>query len=250
MRATSSGERGFRGLALGLGTGFAASTAFSAACSRWMRSSSVLSMRFSARESRAISSDDAGSSRLARLPHGVDRHRPQVLDEHQRQLALRAVAELLHPRLDHAVGLLPLLDQRARVLGIAADGRARAVLALGPDACGDLVDGGAVCDGRIDGLADIGRQLGDGGAPERGVGGGRLGLGGFVLHGGALLAGCVLTHPAMLPHAVRPVHRTMFRGVCPPVPAQHSVMPGFIPGIHVLCLYSTKTRGWPERVRP
>ena len=55
MRATISGESPFRGL------GFAASAAFRAACSRWTRSLSVPSMRFSTSESRARSAGETGS---------------------------------------------------------------------------------------------------------------------------------------------------------------------------------------------
>ena len=136
----------------------------------------------------------------------------QGLDQDAPNVAFRSLAERLRPRLDGAVGLLLLADQVAHVLGVAADGRARAVLALGPDAGCDLVDGGAVRDGLIHGLAEFGRQALDGGAAERP---GRCALGGFVLHGVAMLSGCFLTHPAMLPAPPHPVHRTMVRGPGP-----------------------------------
>ena len=45
---------------------------------------------------------------------------------------------------------------------------------------------------------------------------GRCALWGFVLHGVAVLAGCSLAHPAMLPRAAHTVHRTMVLGPLPP----------------------------------
>ena len=177
MAATASGERPFlTGAWPAPGAALAAS--FAAARSRSRRSLSVPSMRLRTSARRASSAVDTGSSRRLRSAR-AESQRPQGLDQDEPRPALRTRAERTHPRLVGAVGLLLLADQVAHVLDVAADGRARARAALRPDAGRDLVDGGAVCDGRIDGLAQGGRQPRDGGAPERR---GCRGLSGFVLH--------------------------------------------------------------------
>ena len=160
MRATVSGESPLRGL------GFAASAAFCAACSPLDAElvGALDALQHEGEPRKFLRRDRLPG--LAEMPHGGEHHRPQALDEHQRQLALRALAELLHPHLEHAVGLLLPVHEVAHVLGVASDGRARAVFALCPDAGCDLVDCGAVGDGPVDGLAQVCRQLGDGGAPE------------------------------------------------------------------------------------
>ena len=106
------------------------------------------------------------------------------------------LAERPHPHLVGAVGLLLLEDQVADVLGVAADGRARARAALAPDEIRDFVDGGAVRDGRVHGLAKLRRQPRDRGTPERR---GCRCLWGFVLH------------DPMLARRAHALHRTMVR---------------------------------------
>ena len=154
------------------------------------------SMRLRTSERRESSSGVAGSSRMAELGEGGERQRPQGLDQDEPRATLGALAERAHPHLVGAVGLLLLADQVAHVLGVAADGGARARAALAPDEIRDFVDGGAVCDGRIDGLAKLRRQPRDRGTPERR---GCRCLWGFVLHG------------AMLPRRAAALHRTMVR---------------------------------------
>ena len=102
-------------------------------------------------------------------------------------------------------------DQVADVLGVAADGRARARAALAPDEIRDFVDGGAVCDGRVHGLAKLRRQPRDRGTPERR---GCRCLWGFVLH------------EPMLARAAPALHRTMVRGFTRPATDEASAISG------------------------
>ena len=198
MAATASGERPFL---TGAWPGAwpapgAALAAFAAACSRWRRSLSVPSMRLRTSARRASSSGVGGVSRWlsSAMVESVIVRRVSI--RMSPRATLGTLAERAHPHLVGAVGLLLLADQVADVLGVAADGRARARAALAPDEDRDFVDGGAVCDGRIDGLAKLRRQPRDRGTPERR---GCRCFWGFVLHS------------AMLPRRAPALHRTMVR---------------------------------------
>ena len=72
----------------------------------------------------------------------------------------------------------------------------------------------------------------------------------------SLRRGARLELPAAPARAHRRLHRAQVRDlprlltrVSPLRPATSLVMPGLVPGIHVLCFCSTKTRGWPQQVR-
>ena len=183
IRATVSGESPFflppAGGCAGRPVPGAACAAFAAACSLCRRCLSPRSMRLSASARRASSSGESGSSRRPRSARGGDHERPQDLDEEEPRVAVRPLAELPRPHRDLAVGLLLPAYQLAAILGVAADGRARAGAAPLPDQGRDLVDGGALCDGLVDGLAQRGRQPLDARTPVRS---GCLSLGGFALH--------------------------------------------------------------------
>ena len=192
--------------------------------------------------------------------HGGEHHRPHGLDQDEPGPTLWSLAELLHPQRQGPLALPLLAQDGAELLGMAADGRARAVAALALDEGGDLVDGGAVGDGRIDGLAQLGRQLVDGGASERRGGRGLLG---FVLHGGAALAGCFRAHRPMLPHPTCPLHRTMVRGVIKglahPPTTSSCPAPGSSPGVfrasthpfdHPLLRHARTCCGHPRSLSP
>ena len=164
---------------------------------------------------------------LAEFGHGGERHRPQGLDQDEPRAAFGSLAERPHPHLVGAVGLLLSEDQVADVLGVAADGRARARAALAPDESRDFVDGGAVRDGRVHGLPQLRRQPLDRGAPDR--------------CGCRYLLGFIL-HDAMLARAAHALHRTMVRGIMRPATDQEVAMGSAGPQVR-----STRPRARAER---